>query len=194
MTPLGTFAPSLANRPGSRRKSTTSRSSFFASSAPATSSHRTVDELSGVTTFVRVFGMVCHVTHTRATSSSSRSTGAKLTSRLGSLPRKSTRPWTPVERMSFTARRSRLSDGRGLACSTLRARSRNVGQPAAQPVMRCIDRSPTVTGHMPVMKCSSRRGFMPTLVGQDVSDSVAIRPHVRSSCRPNLGAAGDFGS
>ena len=38
--PFGTFAPSLRNRLGSLRKSTTSCSSALASSAPATSSQR----------------------------------------------------------------------------------------------------------------------------------------------------------
>ncbi len=39
--PFGTLAPSLRKRLGSRRKSTTSRSSSLASSAPATSCQRT---------------------------------------------------------------------------------------------------------------------------------------------------------
>ena len=44
--PFGTLAPSLRKRFGSRRNSTTSRSSSLASSAPATSCQRTeLDEL-----------------------------------------------------------------------------------------------------------------------------------------------------
>ena len=46
--PLGTRAPSASNRLGSRRKSTISWSSSFASSRPATSLHVTADAEPGV--------------------------------------------------------------------------------------------------------------------------------------------------
>ena len=46
--PLGTLAPSALKRLGSRRNSTTSRSSAFASSTPATSSQRTAPADSGL--------------------------------------------------------------------------------------------------------------------------------------------------
>ena len=47
-TPFGTRAPSASNRCGSRRKSTISCSSSFASSSPATSSQVTDDSEPGV--------------------------------------------------------------------------------------------------------------------------------------------------
>ena len=46
--PFGTRAPSRSNRFGSRRKSTTSWSSSFASSSPATSAHVTDEDEPGV--------------------------------------------------------------------------------------------------------------------------------------------------
>ena len=55
--PRGTFAPSFLKRLGSRRNSTTSRSSSFASSAPATSSQRVASRESGLISCGLVRGM-----------------------------------------------------------------------------------------------------------------------------------------
>src|SRR2546423_5488596 len=55
--PFGTFAPSFLKRFGSRRNSTISRSSSFASSAPATSSQRIDCEVSGLISCGFVRGM-----------------------------------------------------------------------------------------------------------------------------------------
>src|SRR5581483_2649996 len=63
--PRGTRAPSFANRFGSRRKSTTSCSSLFASSRPATCSHVTDDFDCGVTSFGFTRGISCTVRQRR---------------------------------------------------------------------------------------------------------------------------------
>src|SRR5215213_9092810 len=55
--PFGTFAPSFLKRFGSRMNSTTSRSSSFASSTPATSSQRTELEDEGAISCGFVRGM-----------------------------------------------------------------------------------------------------------------------------------------
>ena len=57
--PCGTFAPSFLKRFGSRRNSTTSRSSSLASSTPATSSQRTELDESGLISCGFVRGMNC---------------------------------------------------------------------------------------------------------------------------------------
>ena len=67
--PFGTWAPSAANRWGSRRNSTTSCSSAFASSAPATSAHSTDDAESGVISCGFVRGMSFIVRQRKKTSS-----------------------------------------------------------------------------------------------------------------------------
>ena len=68
-TPLGTFAPSLRKRLGSRRNSTTSCSSSLASSTPAMSSQPIDDFVSGLICSGLVFGMSFSVRHKKKTMS-----------------------------------------------------------------------------------------------------------------------------
>ena len=63
--PFGTRAPSLWNRAGSLRKSTTSWSSAFTSSSPATSSHVMDDFELGGTCVVRMRGISWIVRHSK---------------------------------------------------------------------------------------------------------------------------------
>ena len=63
--PFGTRAPRAANCWGSRRNSTTSRSSSFASSAPATSTQRTLELLSGWIACGFVRGIMATTRHIR---------------------------------------------------------------------------------------------------------------------------------
>ena len=58
--PFGTRAPSASNFCGSRRKSTISDSSAFASSSPATSSHVTDDDEPGVISIGLTRGIIFH--------------------------------------------------------------------------------------------------------------------------------------
>ena len=78
--PFGTRAPSLEKRSGSFRKSTTSRSSSFASSRPATSSHATPVPASGLTAFVFVFGIIATARHMKYSSAISSTIGSQTMS------------------------------------------------------------------------------------------------------------------
>jgi hypothetical protein len=73
--PFGTFAPSFLNRCGSVRNSTTSRSSAFAWSTPATSSQRTEEAESGLISIGLVLGISFIVRHRKKTMSAMKAIG-----------------------------------------------------------------------------------------------------------------------
>ncbi len=91
--PFGTRAPSFANRSGSFRKSTTSRSSSFASSRPATSSQATPVPASGLTACGFVCGIIATARHMKYSSATSSTIGSQTMSAARS-------PW----RMSISTR------------------------------------------------------------------------------------------
>jgi hypothetical protein len=76
--PFGTRAPSFLKRLGSRKNSTTSRSSSFASSAPATSAHRTELDESGLISCGLVRGTRESVTTTSTTIVNMKITGSQV--------------------------------------------------------------------------------------------------------------------
>src|SRR5829696_7211596 len=80
--PRGTVAPSLRNRSGSRRNSTTSWSSAFASSAPATSFHPIAPFDSGLISVGFVFGISFSVRQRKKTSRPMKMIGAHVCSQV----------------------------------------------------------------------------------------------------------------
>src|SRR4051812_7347811 len=76
--PLGTVAPRRLKRSGSRRNSTISCSSAFASSAPATSDHWIEESLSGAISCGLVRGISFIVRQMKKTSSAMKTSGAQL--------------------------------------------------------------------------------------------------------------------
>ena len=76
--PFGTLAPSSLKRAGSLRKSTTSCSSAFASSAPATCDHSTAESESGVISCGFVFGISFIVFQRKKTSRPMKMIGAQV--------------------------------------------------------------------------------------------------------------------
>ena len=76
--PFGTVAPSAWKRAGSLRKSTTSCSSAFASSAPATCDHSTADAESGVISVGFVLGISFSVRQRKKTSRPMKMIGAQV--------------------------------------------------------------------------------------------------------------------
>ena len=76
--PFGTLAPSAWKRAGSLRKSTTSCSSAFASSAPATCAHSTAESESGVISVGFVLGISFIVRQRKKTSSPMKMIGAHV--------------------------------------------------------------------------------------------------------------------
>src|SRR5919204_4663447 len=86
--PRGTLAPSRRKRLGSRRKSTTSRSSSFASSTPATSSHLIASDDSGVIRCGFVRGMYRSVSAIRATMAPMKMIGSQVSAQFSKPSRK----------------------------------------------------------------------------------------------------------
>ncbi len=76
--PFGTLAPSALKRAGSLRKSTTSCSSAFASSAPATCDHSTAESESGVISVGFVLGISFIVRQMKNTSRPMKMIGAHV--------------------------------------------------------------------------------------------------------------------